>query len=94
MSEPVIYVLTGRLDGGSAAGHEQALEAAITDSQPNLVIDMTGLNYVSSAGLRVLLVAAKRARGKGGDISLKRPSAAIREVLEISGFDKILKIVD
>jgi anti-anti-sigma factor len=53
---------------------------------------LSGLDYVSSAGLRVLLVAAKAAKGKGGKVVLSSPKPAILEVLKISGFDKILEV--
>jgi anti-anti-sigma factor len=55
-------------------------------------IDLSELDYVSSAGLRVLLVAAKAAKAKGGKVTLLSPKPATVEVLKISGFDKIIPI--
>ena len=55
-------------------------------------IDLSELDYVSSAGLRVLLVAAKAAKAKGGKVTLLAPKPATLEVLKISGFDKIFDI--
>ena len=54
--------------------------------------DLGEVHYVSSAGLRVLLKAAKQAKAGGGAFAIASPQAPVREVLEISGFDKILAI--
>jgi len=64
----------------------------LVDDVNTLNIDLSELDYVSSAGLRVLLVAAKAAKGKGGKVVLLSPKPAILEVLKISGFDKILDV--
>lgn len=94
MGELETYVLAGRLDGLNASEHQRALEQMLSSHPAGVVLDMTQLDYISSAGLRVLLVATKAARAGGGDVLLKGPRNEVREVLEISGFDKILKFAD
>jgi anti-anti-sigma factor len=82
----------GRLDGANAATYEKEFLGLLVDDVNTLNIDLSELDYVSSAGLRVLLVAAKAAKGKGGKVVLLSPKPAILEVLKISGFDKILDV--
>lgn len=72
--------------------HEKALQALLVDGVDSIDIDLSGLDYVSSAGLRVLLVTAKAAKAKGGKVTLLSPKPATLEVLRISGFDKIIAI--
>ena len=86
------YQLTGRLDGLSAAGHQQALLALLAGEVRSITVDMARLDYISSAGLRVLLVVAKAALARGGGVVLRSPGPAVLEVLTISGFDSILGI--
>ena len=59
---PFTYAATGRIDASNAPSVEAELLAAIETSGPALIIDLSGLGYMSSAGLRVMLVAAKRAK--------------------------------
>ena len=82
--------LVGRLDTLTAP----ALEKTITDSigsDENLVLDFKGLEYISSAGLRVLLSAQKRLQ-KSGSMKLVRVCEDVMEVLEMTGFADILTI--
>lgn len=88
----VICKITGRLDGASCAEHEKALKALLVGRVDSIEIDVSELDYVSSAGLRVLLVAAKAAKAKGGKVTLLTPKPATLQVLKISGFDKIISI--
>jgi anti-anti-sigma factor len=87
-----IYKLAGRLDGASSPAHEKALQELLVGDINSIDIDLSELDYVSSAGLRVLLVAAKAAKAKGGKVTLLSPKPATVEVLKISGFDKIIPI--
>ncbi len=86
------YKLTGRLDGASSPIHEKALKELLVGDISSVDIDLSELDYVSSAGLRVLLVAAKAAKAKGGKVTLLSPKPSTVEVLKISGFDKIIPI--
>jgi anti-anti-sigma factor len=86
------YQLAGRLDGASSPAHENALKELLTGSVDSIDIDLSELNYVSSAGLRVFLVAAKAAKAKGGKVTLVSPKPLTVELLKISGFDKIIPI--
>jgi anti-sigma B factor antagonist len=86
-----IAVMQGRLDTATAPQAETRL-LGLFGAGTKLVADLAQVTYISSAGLRVLLKAAKQARQEGGGFALAAPQAPVREVLEISGFDKILPI--
>jgi anti-anti-sigma factor len=92
MTTPIVYKPAGRLDGSTAAATEKEILGLMVDGVGIVTIDLSDLDYVSSAGLRVLLVSAKAAKGKGGKVVLQSPKPAIMEVLSISGFDKILEV--
>lgn len=86
-----VAALKGRLDTATAPAAEAKL-LAMLEGAGKVVADLSEVHYVSSAGLRVLLKAAKQAKAGGGAFALASPQAPVREVLEISGFDKILAI--
>lgn len=83
----------GRLDASSATETENELNKIIDDS-PKLIIDLAELEYISSAGLRVLLVAAKRIRRENGKMCLCALKDSVLDVFEISGFSAIFDLAD
>jgi len=85
-----IYKIGERLDSSNAAA-EQPKILAVLDGGDNVVIDLSGCNYVSSAGLRVLLYSYKVAAPKGLKVSLAGVSSEIRDVMEMTGFDKFFE---
>jgi anti-anti-sigma factor len=91
---PFTYAATGRIDASNAPSVEAELLAAIETSGPALIIDLSGLGYMSSAGLRVMLVAAKRAKAAGGKAVILGAQPAVAEVLKMSGFDRIIPLTD
>jgi anti-anti-sigma factor len=90
--EVVIVRLSGRLDSSAAPGAEERLSAALTGTPPRVAIDMGQLVYISSAGLRVLLVLAKKVQQEKGKVALGGLAANVREVFTVSGFDTIFPI--
>jgi len=81
----------GRLDSLTCREFETRLLAAL-DTHTRVVIDCAALDYISSAGLRVLLVGAKRSRASGGRLVLAALKDNLREVFDISGFSAIFEI--
>ena len=82
--------LTGRLDTTTAP----QLEAELKDCLPgaeHLALDFAGLDYLSSAGLRVLL-AAQKAMNRQGDMVVRSVNDTIREIFDVTGFCDILTI--
>jgi len=87
-----VLELEGRLDSASARGFEERVMEVVGKGETALLIDLGNLSYISSAGLRVLLVGAKRLQQTGGKIALCSMSANIREVFQISGFLSIFAV--
>ena len=87
-----IVQITGRLDSGTSDSLAQRLHHLIDDGERRLVIDGEKLEYISSTGLRVLLVAAKRLKAVDGKIVLSSLKPHILEVFEIAGFKSIFPI--
>lgn len=84
--------LTGRLDTLTSSDLEAELEGVL-DQVQFLVFDFKDLEYISSAGLRVLLTAQKSLSKKGGHVTITNCSADVREVFTITGFADILEIL-
>ena len=86
-----VIALKGRLDSANAGELEKGLADLFTQPGQKAVVDMEKLDYISSAGLRVVLMLAKRARQTGGRLLLSCMAPSVREVFEISGFLKIIE---
>lgn len=76
----------GRLDGSNSAQVEQELVSHIAAGERKLLMNLAGLEYVSSAGLRVFLIVAKNLKKSQGGFALCGMNEQIREIFEISGF--------
>ena len=87
-----IYRLHGQLDTNTSPEFEQRLFKAITDGTRNLVLNLKGLHYISSAGIRVLLKAINAIRRLNGRIILCCLEDYVKEVFEISGMGVLLPI--
>ena len=82
----------GRLDGTNSRDFEENLKSQLNDDVNNLIIDLEDLVYISSAGLRAILLLAKTLNSKGQKLVLCSLSDQIMEVFEISGFNKVISI--
>ena len=83
--------IAGRLDSSTAPQLEARL-TAVLGAHPAVVLDLAELDYVSSAGLRVLLMGAKRAKAGNVALALAGLGPHVREVFDISGFTAIFTI--
>jgi anti-anti-sigma factor len=90
----VILTVEGRLDQMGAPAIEKTGLTLIQGGVRRILLDMTGVEYISSAGLRTLLVMAKMMKGAQGRLLLCCLTPLVREVMEISGFDKVLTCVE
>ncbi len=84
--------IVGSVDGLTAETLLSTLQAHVVQGNTRLVVDLSGVEYTSSAGLRALLATVKEARRRGGDLRLADINPNVRKVLELSGFATILKI--
>ncbi len=87
-----IFALSGRLDSNSAPDLEQQLQDFLDTPGTNLVFDFNNLDYISSAGLRVVLNTAKAYKSGQYLFSACAMQEHVQEVFEISGFDSFIKI--
>ena len=88
-----IFRLNGRLDSNTSQGFEQKLFEAISDGNKSMVVDFKDLDYISSAGIRVILRATKAIKRKDGQIMLCCMHDYVKEVFDISGVGSLLSIV-
>ncbi|KPQ06107.1 MAG: anti-sigma B factor antagonist [Rhodobacteraceae bacterium HLUCCA12] len=87
----VVHV-RGRIDSATSPEFEGQLGTVFANPPDALIIDLAELDYMSSAGLRVLLIIAKRAKAEGYPLVLCNLAPGIREVFDISGFTAIFDI--
>jgi anti-anti-sigma factor len=85
----------GRIDQATAEQFKAALGphlAACAAGRDRVVIDMTGVEYISSVGLRVLMLASKQAKAQGGPLAVCGLQPVVREIFEISRFNLVLRV--
>ncbi|TVQ24911.1 MAG: anti-sigma factor antagonist [Spirochaetaceae bacterium] len=90
----VVVCPVGSIDATTAAELSSHIDRLVSSGNTRLVADLAGVDYTSSAGLRVLLGAAKATRAKAGDIRLAAVRADVLKVLSLSGFTSILQLFD
>lgn len=94
MSAPLIYTPPHqRIDASNAAIAESDIQHLFAqNTSSNMLIDLSGVSYLSSAGLRVLLIAAKAAKLRGGKVAIASPQPSVKDIIVMSGFDKLIAI--
>jgi anti-anti-sigma factor len=87
----VIHV-KGRIESTTAEIFGQEIGRTIADGNHQLLLDLSGVSYINSAGLRAVLAAAKRLRNPGDRFALCGLSDEVREVFDLAGFTRILQV--
>lgn len=87
-----LFTVHGRLDVMTATDFENECLQAINDGVKKLVIDLTGLEYISSAGLRGILSSAKKMKAGGGSIQFCGLTGMVEEVFVVSGLGSIFTV--
>ena len=82
----------GRIDGSADTVLEQELRDRITKSTTAILLDFSTVDYINSAGLRVILIGARQAQASGGKLALCSFVPHVQKVFDVSGFSKILQI--
>jgi anti-anti-sigma factor len=93
-ADTIVLSPQGRIDHATADQFKAALAphlAAAATRNP-LVIDLTGVEYISSAGLRVLMLASKQAKAQGCALAVCGLQPVVREIFEISRFNLVLQV--
>ncbi len=84
--------ITGNLDTQSSTGAQEQLIQIIDNGAKKVLIDFEGLNYISSSGLRMLLVAVKRLEVTSGQLRVCNANKTVQEIFRVSGFVEILSV--
>jgi anti-anti-sigma factor len=92
--QAVIVSVTGRIDTISAPDFQQEIEGILSQGETRIVVDLERLEYVSSAGLRSILIGAQKAKAAQGSLSCCALQGMVKKVFEISGFGAMLPIFD
>lgn len=89
----VVLKVSGRIDHASADGFQAALQPHLTQCKAGgnvVVLDFSGVEYISSVGLRVLMIAAKQAKAQRGAIAVAAMQPVVKEIFEISKFTMVI----
>lgn len=92
LNDVKVVRLEGNLDTNTSSSAQEFLNSAIDQGAAKIVVNFDKVDFVSSAGLRVLLATAKRLGGSGGSLRVCGLNETVSEVFEISGFSTILSV--
>jgi anti-sigma B factor antagonist len=90
----VVIAPVGDLDLAAAPQVRGEAVRQVTDGNSHLVLDLSGVEFVDSTGLGVVVAAAKRARSAGGDVRLCGVSGPVAKVFEVVGLERIFEVFD
>ena len=91
-NEVKVLAFEGRLDTQTSPDAQQQLTRLIEEGETKILVNLEKLDYISSAGLRVLLVVAKQLKTTDGELRICSLNEVVKEIFDISGFDMILPI--
>jgi anti-anti-sigma factor len=89
-----VLKIKGRIDTIHSSALEVEVNQLFDSGEQNLIFNCSGMNYISSSGLRVFLVAQKKAKAINGKLYLCNMQPAIQEIFRISGFSNLFRIFD
>lgn len=90
----VIYDLRGYIDAHTVIEFEKAIHTAIDAGLKHIILDISGLSYISSAGIGAMMGLARKLAQSGGELVLMTPSPKVFAILDGLGFTRIFKIAD
>ncbi len=88
----LIVAVDGRIDGSNSQEFQDRFEEVVGDDDSAVVLDMDKLTYISSSGLRATLLLARKLQRQQAKFAICALSPSIKEVFEISGFDRIIQV--
>jgi anti-anti-sigma factor len=90
-NDVTVFVIEGRVDSAGASDMDAVLQEAAAGGKHKMVLDMSGVTYINSAGLRTLADILTQNRANGGDLRLVALSPKVERVFKIIGFDKFFE---
>ena len=88
--EGVKFIIKGRVNSENADELQTWLEKALNDGKKNIVLNMIWVEFLSSAGIRIILKAYQNAKKAGGIFGIEKPSQNVRNVLGMTALDELL----
>ncbi len=92
IKQAVAIAVAGRVDSSTAPELENALKKLVETNRTQIVLDLKGVEYMSSAGLRAMVSTLKAVKRVNGDLRLASPSPRVEEVLRLAGLTSIFSI--
>ncbi len=89
-----VIQVNGRIDSNSAPQFDNELKAVMDGGRHNMVLNLSGVSYMSSAGLRALISALRECKKHNGNVVLAAPSDRVQEVLDLAGLTSIFDMYD
>jgi anti-sigma B factor antagonist len=89
-----LMTISGRIDSSNASELEDAFRELTEDGHYRLVLELSGIEYMSSAGLRALVAALRECKKHHGDVRIASPSDRMEEVLNLAGLDSVFTVYD
>lgn len=84
-----VIAVSGRIDSSNAADFDNAMKDLLSQGRRNIVLDLSKLDYMSSAGLRAMVAALKNARHGGGNVVIAEPNERMVDTLKLVGFQTL-----
>lgn len=94
MKRSTLISASGRIDSSNVSKFEEALQASMDDGTYNIIIELSGVHYMSSAALRAMVSALRDCKKRRGDVRLAQPSERVQEVLSLAGLDTLFEVYD
>lgn len=91
-NQPQLFEIIGRINDDNANQLAQSLNNAISEGRHHLVLDLSGVEYMNSAGLRALVNLFKHVERVGGTLTIANPSSRVKTLFELVGLDSVLDI--
>ena len=89
-----VVTVSGRVDSDTAPTFEQTLRGVIDGGHRNIILDLNGVEFMSSAGLRGMVSSLKACKSSGGDLVVANPSNRVVEVMQLAGLTSLFTMYD
>lgn len=89
-----VVSVSGRVDSNTAPAFEEALKAVLDEGQHNVILELSGVEFLSSAGLRGMVSTLKACKNAGGDLRVATPSERVVEVMQLAGLTTLFTVFD
>lgn len=89
-----VVTVSGRVDSNTAPTFEQTLRGVTDGGQHNVILELSGVEFMSSAGLRGMVSSLKACKSGGGDLVVANPSNRVVEVMQLAGLTSLFNVHD